>query len=189
MAFNKKKVDEIGEFLQSASGNYLGQDVPQETLDLVADLTIGDLIVEFGYSVDDASQVLRNIVIARRKNTSRGFRANEMPVTESKLINRLRRVIRECECEEEYSPTVEQEESYHPIPNEMGGAKFEDSGAGEQTGMIKSNLFSIASKAQSLHDKIGDSDSLPEWVQEKIAVADNMIDVISDYLKYEYTRK
>jgi hypothetical protein len=31
-------------------------------------------------------------------------------------------------------------------------------------------------------------DMLPEWVQEKIAVADEMIDTISDYLKYEYSR-
>jgi hypothetical protein len=35
---------------------------------------------------------------------------------------------------------------------------------------------------------IGDSDDLPEWVQEKIAVADEYLDVIHDYLKYEYKR-
>ena len=68
------------------------------------------------------------------------------------------------------------------------GASFENTGPGEQAGMIKSNLQSIASKSQSLHDTIGDMDQLPEWVQEKIAVADEMIDTISDYLKYEYSK-
>ena len=54
--------------------------------------------------------------------------------------------------------------------------------------MIKSNLYSITTKAQSMHDMIGDADDLPEWVQEKIAVCDEYMDVISDYLKYEYKR-
>jgi hypothetical protein len=31
-------------------------------------------------------------------------------------------------------------------------------------------------------------DKLPEWVQEKIAVADNMIDTVTDYLRYEYSK-
>ena len=35
---------------------------------------------------------------------------------------------------------------------------------------------------------VGDADDLPEWVQEKIAVVDEMIDVIADYLTYEYNR-
>lgn len=52
--------------------------------------------------------------------------------------------------------------------------------------MIKSNLYSIYTKAQSLHDMIGDHDDLPEWVQEKIAVANENIRTISDYLVYEY---
>jgi hypothetical protein len=33
---------------------------------------------------------------------------------------------------------------------------------------------------------IGDRDDLPEWVQEKIAVAGYMIDSVYDYLNYEY---
>jgi len=185
MAYDKKKVDEISKFLESIRGQYIGQDIPQETLALVEGLTIGDLIIEFGYSVDESSQLIRNITIVGRKNLRPGFRVNEKPLKESKLVNRLRRVIKE-RCGEEYAVSLEKADSYHPMKNDGGGQTFEDHGAGEQTGMIKSNLFSMASKAQSLHDMIEDSDALPEWVQEKIAVADNMIDVISDYLKYEY---
>jgi hypothetical protein len=66
--------------------------------------------------------------------------------------------------------------------------RLDDHGAGEQAGMIKSNLYSIFTKAQSLHDMIGDSDELPEWVQEKVAVADSDIDTIKDYLEYEYRK-
>jgi len=78
-------------------------------------------------------------------------------------------------------------EGYHPVSNGSGLA-FEDSDSHEEAGMIKSNLYSITTKAQSLHDMIGDTDDLPEWVQEKIAVCDEYMDVISDYLKYEYKR-
>ena len=54
----------------------------------------------------------------------------------------------------------------------------------EETGMIKSNLSSIASKAQELHDMVKDSDNLEEWVQEKIAVCAEYMGVIHDHLKY-----
>lgn len=78
-------------------------------------------------------------------------------------------------------------EGYHPMPAGDGLA-FEDSDPHEEAGMIKSNLYSITTKAQSMHDMIGDADDLPEWCQEKIAVCDEYMDVIHDYLKYEYKR-
>jgi hypothetical protein len=66
-----------------------------------------------------------------------------------------------------------------------GGIDYEDSGTYEEAGMIKSNLYNMAKKSLDLHDKIGDNDDLPEWVQEKIAVASYMIDCVHDYLCYE----
>lgn len=186
MAYDKKKVDEIGSFLESIKGEYIGQVIPRETLSLVENLTIGDLIIEFGCNVDEATQLLKNITIISRRNTRVGFRANEKSVAESRVVGRFRKVIKESD--EGCSVSLTKSDDYHPIDNEAGGSTFEDVGAGEQTGMIKSNLFSMASKAQSLHDMISDTDSLPDWVQEKIAVADSMIDVVSDYLKYEYKR-
>jgi len=94
----------------------------------------------------------------------------------------LRRIIRE-----EIS-LQKDDGDYHPTASSSGGLSFEDSDPHEEAGMIKSNLYSITSKAQSLHDMVGDSDDLPEWVQEKIAVCDEYMDVIHDYLKYEYKR-
>ena len=186
MAFDKKKSDEISRALESLRGPYLGQDLPEETVGLIEGLTVGDLIIEFGYSVDQAAEVLRNIQITKKKNLLPGFRVNEKPIKESKLVTRLRKVIKECG--EEYAVSLQKADDYHPVDNHTGGKKFEDHGAGEQAGMIKSNLYSIFTKAQSLHDMVGDQDQLPEWIQEKIAVTDEYMDVIHDYLKYEYKR-
>jgi hypothetical protein len=181
MAFNKKKIQEVEHVVNSIRGPYMGQDIPEDSLKLVEHLTVGDLIVEFGLGVDEAAETLRSIQIACRKNSALGFK--ESPVKESRLVSRLRQTINECACEEMDS----QESPYHPSAS-GDGFTFEDSDAYEEAGMIKSNLFSIASKAQKLHDMVGDSDNLPEWVQEKIAVVDEMIDVINDYLEYEYIR-
>jgi len=51
--------------------------------------------------------------------------------------------------------------------------------------MFKSNLYSLSSKSQSIHDMTDDDENIEEWVQEKIAVADAMISSVYDYLKYE----
>lgn len=84
MAFNKNKVQEISEILESTRGEYIGQTLSQENIELVEKLTIGDVILEFGFNVDDASQVLNNIVLVKRKNAAIGFTANV--VKESKKI-------------------------------------------------------------------------------------------------------
>jgi len=52
--------------------------------------------------------------------------------------------------------------------------------------MIRSNLYVMSQQAQEMHDMVGMNDDLPEWVQEKIAVAGSMIDSVYDYLGYEY---
>jgi hypothetical protein len=152
-----------------------------EDVDFIQGFTLGDLIAGAGLTLVEAQQFVRFIELERRRHARVGFSV----VSEGK-----REFLREFQemCRMAGVPH-EGEEPYHPVANDMGGIRFEDHGPGEQAGMIKSNLQSIASKAQSLHDTIGDVDQLPEWVQEKIAVADEMIDVISDYLKYEYSRK
>ena len=61
-------------------------------------------------------------------------------------------------------------------------------GHGGTAKMSRSQLFTIAQKAQSLHDKLNDDDELPEWVQSKIAVmADNM-QAVADHLNYKMHR-
>lgn len=66
-------------------------------------------------------------------------------------------------------------------------ASYHGDGYGEQeeeTGMVSGNLRSLSDKAGELAEMMEDADSIEEWVQEKIAVAESMIDSIYDYLKY-----
>jgi hypothetical protein len=65
------------------------------------------------------------------------------------------------------------------------GLEYEDSDDQEESSMVKNNLSNVASQAQKLHTAIGDSDDLPEWVQEKVAVATSMMDTVFDYLNAE----
>lgn len=65
------------------------------------------------------------------------------------------------------------------------GIEYEDSDNQEESSMIKNNLYTIAQQSQDLHDALAAGDDLPEWVQEKIAVAAETIDVIYDYLNAE----
>lgn len=82
----------------------------------------------------------------------------------------------------------ESDESDETEVDEEGDFDYEDSDVYEETGMIKSNLFMLAKKSLELHDEVGDGDDLPEWVQEKIAVASYMMDTVHDYLMYEMTK-
>lgn len=75
-----------------------------------------------------------------------------------------------------------------PMMKMGGGMSYEDSDEYEESSMIKNNLYNLANQAQELHDAMEDGDELPEWVQEKIAVATAMIDTIYDYLNAETAR-
>lgn len=80
------------------------------------------------------------------------------------------------------------EDGAAPVMKMSGGMRFEDSDSYEESSMIKNNLYNLTAQAQELHDMLEDGDDLPEWVQEKIAVASEMIDVIYDYLHAETAR-
>ena len=61
-----------------------------------------------------------------------------------------------------------------------------DEGEYDQEGdMAKSDLRSIISNAQKLHDMIDDADNLPEWVQSKITVAEDYISTVANYMTAE----
>ena len=83
-------------------------------------------------------------------------------------------ILRECACQDQ-----EEVRAAH-------GVKFHNNGPEEESGMIRSNLYTMSKQAQEMHDMIGMNDDLDEWVQEKIAVASSMIDSVYDYLTYEY---
>lgn len=55
----------------------------------------------------------------------------------------------------------------------------------EENFMIRSNLAQTAANCIAIHNAMGEDASIPEWCQEKVAVAANMIDTVYDYLTYE----
>jgi len=83
-------------------------------------------------------------------------------------------ILRECACQDQ-----EEMRADH-------GVKFHNNGPEEESGMIRSNLYTLSKQAQEMHDMIGMNDDLDEWVQEKISVASSMIDSVYDYIGYEY---
>ena len=85
-------------------------------------------------------------------------------------------ILRECACQDQ-----EEMRADH-------GVKFHNNGPEEESGMIRSNLYTLSKQAQEMHDMIGMNDDLDEWVQEKIAVATAMIDTIYDYIHAETAR-
>lgn len=97
---------------------------------------------------------------------------------EIEMEESLRRFIRESI--QEFSSVEPEMMSSRP------GHVFHHNGPEQESNMIRSNLFIMAKKANTLHDEISSGDDLPEWVQEKIAVAGSMIDSVYDYLDYEY---
>jgi hypothetical protein len=58
-------------------------------------------------------------------------------------------------------------------------------GDGGTAKTARSQLFHIAKEAQSLHDRLDDSDELPEWVQGKIAVVSDNLDAVVQHLEYK----
>lgn len=63
-----------------------------------------------------------------------------------------------------------------------------DMGDGGPAGMARGQLFTVAQKAQSLHDRLRDDDELPEWVQSKVAVVHDYMSTIDDFLGYKMFR-
>jgi len=188
MPSSKQKIHDI------ATASLRGATLTVEEIETVGKISPMSLIADYGFAIEEAHMIINNLTIQSRKHKRAGF-----SVSESRKISQLpkhlqaplQRALLECGCEEEPEEMMmmpfpaAQVSSYHPVQS-GNGLEFEDSDNYEESGMIKSNLYSIANKAQSLHDMVKDGDDLPEWVQEKIAVCDEYMDVISDYLKYEY---
>ena len=100
--------------------------------------------------------------------------------------NMLRRMIAECMSDEmdvHMSDMDAEMEMYGPA--EHDGRSM---GRGGDAGMARGQLFRTAQKAQSLFDRLSDEDTLPEWVQYKIAMANEYISTAEDYLSYTMAR-
>ncbi len=70
----------------------------------------------------------------------------------------------------------------------MGPVAPRNLGDGGSAQMARGQLFQIAKKSQSLTDRLTDDDTLPEWLQSKVAMAYQTIATISDYLDYKMVR-
>lgn len=55
----------------------------------------------------------------------------------------------------------------------------------DEAGMADNNLATLERAVQGIDDIIGEGDNLPEWCQEKIAVAKSMLVAVWDYMKSE----
>lgn len=185
MKFTDSNREKIQALIDMVLKGYDSPFIPEE-IDLAKSVTMGDCIVYFELNPTEANKFFNHVELSDRINKATGFRPKSVKESFGFSREQLRdMIISEC-CDMEISHASNYDH-YHPVEADHG-LSFEDSGAFEESGMIKSNLYSMASKAQSLHDMIQNGDDLPEWVQEKIAVADEMIDVIYDYLKYEYSQ-
>ena len=71
---------------------------------------------------------------------------------------------------------------------EMHGGAYQKDPDGYEGRMAKGNLYKIAEYAHELHNIIMDDENLEPWVQEKIAVAAQMMDSVGHYLQYEKHR-
>jgi hypothetical protein len=56
---------------------------------------------------------------------------------------------------------------------------------GEQMYMVKKNLFTMAKEAGELYHAAEDMGKIPEWCQEKLAVAAADLDAVFEYLMYD----
>lgn len=63
--------------------------------------------------------------------------------------------------------------------------KYDEGEYDREGDMAKSDLRSIVSNAQRLHDMIDDADNLPEWVQSKITKAEDYISTVANYMTAE----
>ena len=55
----------------------------------------------------------------------------------------------------------------------------------EELYMIKKNLYQMAMQAINLYDSIKGDSEIPEWCQEKLAVAADSLDTIHDFLGFD----
>jgi len=54
--------------------------------------------------------------------------------------------------------------------------------------MFKGHLYTMAKQARQLNEIISEHEDIEEWVQEKIAIAANMLDTVYDYMMYQKSK-
>jgi len=67
-------------------------------------------------------------------------------------------------------------------PSEFIKEEFDSAEYNDEAGMVKTNLITTIRMALELAKCLDDNENVPEWCQEKIAVAKGMIVAVGDYI-------
>jgi hypothetical protein len=100
----------------------------------------------------------------------------------------LKQIIKE-EWEREMLLEMHTEAEQMPVPEGYDETvEGQDQELDYEGYMSKSQLYKIGEAALKLHDMIQDGDNLPEWMQSKIAQAEQMIQSAYNAFKYDKVR-
>jgi hypothetical protein len=92
------------------------------------------------------------------------------------------RALTDAEFQAQYKMTKAQARAGLAGKNESMAEEFDSPEYNDEAGMAEGNLLTLARAVKGLYDTIEDDDNLPEWCQEKIAKAEQMLVTVWDYL-------
>ena len=104
-----------------------------------------------------------------------------MRISKVKLLNIIEEVLEECGEPMTHDPEG-LEDAIDTLAQDVEPMKV---GHGGTAKMARGHLYHISNRSQSLHDRLTDEDELPEWVQSKLAVAEELINSVYDHLDYK----
>lgn len=87
-------------------------------------------------------------------------------------------------CWKGYKPVGTKKKAGKTVPNCVPESAY-DPEYDDEAGMADNNLETMKRAVQGIDDLINDGDNLPEWCQEKIAVAKSMLVAVWDYMQSE----
>ena len=73
-------------------------------------------------------------------------------------------------------------------PQEFIKEEFDSAEYNDEAGMVKTNLVTTIRMALELAKHLDDDENVPEWCQEKIAVAKGMIVAVGDYIMSQHAQ-
>lgn len=90
-------------------------------------------------------------------------------------------------CWKGYKPVGTKKKGGRTVPNCVPKESIEENNPeyDDEAGMADNNIETMKRAVQGLDDLIQSGDNLPEWCQEKIAVAKNMLVAVWDYMQSE----
>jgi hypothetical protein len=109
---------------------------------------------------------------SRYGGTEPSTEINKLDKTTTSATDKALGVKWDRESKRYYSPIKVDEQGYNP--------EYDD-----EAGMADNNLETLARAVEGIDDVISAGDNLPEWCQEKIAVAKSMLVAVWDYMKSE----